>query len=223
MELGGNYRLLDRIDVSELKRFVERSLGCYLTNVCPAWEQVRERSRWIGRIDRPADIAFRRMQPVGYMQLCILNDEDPYSPWALPLPTSALSPELDSLLAPIPGLLKRYYGAGHLYFSVFAILAPGGVVPPHVDMPHDINKKRFSHHVHIPLTASASTEFTVGGETFVMDEGGVYEINNMRLHSVVNRSADYRVNLILDYCPRDSIQERNSRSPAIGGNAQHLV
>lgn len=215
MDLDANYRLIDRIDVSGLKGFVERTLSPYFDHNCRAWEEVRERSRWIGRVDRPANVAFRRMRPVGYMQLCVLNDEDPFSPWALPLPDGILNPELDDLLASIPSLLERHYGPGQLYFSVFAILAPGGSVPPHVDMPHDVNKKRYSHHLHIPLTASASTEFTVGEEAFVMDEGGVYEINNMRVHAVVNRGNDYRVNLMLDYCPSGSLARRNSRSPAL--------
>jgi hypothetical protein len=82
-------------------------------------------------------------------------------------------------------------------------------------MPHDINKKRYSHHLHVPLTQADTTEFTVGGETFRMEEGGVYEINNMVLHSVANYGANYRVNLMLDYCPAASLALRNSPSPSL--------
>ena len=216
MELDVNYRLIDRVDVGALRDCVERHLRPRFDSPdAELWRRVRLRSRHIGMHDRPADIGYRRMRPQGYMQLCLLNDEEPFSPWALPLPEMPGAREaLGRVQEPITGICSKHFGEGILYFCVLAILAPGGTIPPHRDMPHDINKKRYSHHLHVPLTQADTTEFTVGGETFRMEEGGVYEINNMVLHSVVNRGADYRVNLMLDYCPAASLALRNSRSPS---------
>ncbi len=222
MQLKDNYRLIDRVDVSALSAYVDANLRPLFD--APdrlAWETVQERSKWIGRTSRPTDIGYRKMRPTGYMQLCVLNDESPYSPWALPLSSDlAGSEELQRLLQPIIDICPKHYGEGVLYFCVFAVLAPKGVVPPHVDMPHDINKKQFSHHLHIPLTSASSTEFMVGGEIFKMAEGGVYEINNMVVHSVMNRGEDYRVNLMLDYCATSRVDFRNSPSPATAAGAR---
>lgn len=216
MFLDVNYRLMDRVDIFALKDFVVRELRpLYDFHESSAWQSVRARSEWIGQANRPADIGFRRMRPVGYMQLCVVNDEQPYSPWALPLPDGLRSTgAMSQLMEPIHQMLNRHYGDGILCFNGFAVLAPQGVVPPHVDMPHDINKKRFSHHLHIPLTEAGMTEFTVGGEMFRMEQGGVYEINNMVVHSVVNRGNKNRVNLMLDYCPARSAEKRSSVSPS---------
>jgi hypothetical protein len=218
---------MGRVDILDLRDFVARELKpFYDTQDTAAWNSVRARSKWIGHTDRPSDIAYRRMRPAGYMQLCVANDEQPYSPWALLLPDDLRSSSaLCRLLDPIYGMLNQLYGDGTLCFSGFAILAPQGIVPPHVDMPHDVNKKRFSHHLHIPLTQADTTEFTVGGETFVMEQGGAYEINNMVVHSVVNRGEENRVNLMLDYCPAQNLVKRNSASPSprdtfISGNGQ---
>jgi len=214
MELDVNYRLIDRVAVSALRNHVDRHLQRHFEATdSELWQRVRQRSQYIGMSDRPKDIGFRKMRPQGYMQLCVLNDEEPFSPWALPFPgTPGAKDESEQLLKPITDVCLRHYGEGILYFCVFAVLAPNGAIPSHRDMPHDINKKLHSHHLHVPLTNADDTEFTVGGETFRMEEGGVYEINNMAFHSVVNRGTDYRVNLLLDYCPVKSLDLRNAPS-----------
>ncbi len=217
MYLDVNYKLIDRVDVSGLEVFVEKNLKPFFNSPhCNAWKTIAERCRWIGVPNRPADIAYRKMRPTGYMQMCFINDEEPYSPWAIPLPSGLTDiSELTRLLEPMTVLCSKYYGEGILYFCVFAILAPQGNIPPHKDMPHDVNKKKYSHHLHIPLTQADETEFTVGNETFRMEMGGVYEINNMIVHSVVNRGDDYRVNLMLDYCSADNLSKRNNPSPTV--------
>jgi quercetin dioxygenase-like cupin family protein len=56
--------------------------------------------------------------------------------------------------------------------------------------------------IHMPVVSTDQVEFTVGGESQVMKEGELWEINNAREHSVVNKGDDRRVHLIVDWVPR---------------------
>jgi quercetin dioxygenase-like cupin family protein len=56
--------------------------------------------------------------------------------------------------------------------------------------------------IHIPVISTARVEFTVGGEQRVMNQGELWEVNNAREHSVVNKGDESRVHLILDWVPQ---------------------
>jgi hypothetical protein len=43
--------------------------------------------------------------------------------------------------------------------------------------------------------------FTVDGRPFNLQAGRVYEINNLKTHSVINKGATDRTHLIFDYVP----------------------
>ncbi|MFO0761332.1 MAG: aspartyl/asparaginyl beta-hydroxylase domain-containing protein [Byssovorax sp.] len=192
-----------RLDVTRLSALVTALLGpLYGAPDGPFWAKIEERKRWIGREDRPADVGFRRMRPRGYAQIAIVNEEDPPAPWTVPLPADL--PRRDELLAAIDevtAVCERLYGPGRLHFCVLAVLAPGGQVPVHRDMPHASHRKAHSHHLLIPLVDAPRVFYDVAGDDFTMDLGGVYEINNMAFHSVTNRGDRVRVNLMIDYCP----------------------
>ncbi len=212
MLLDVPYRRIDTVDLGPLLPLVERLRPTFESDAL--WRAIGERMQWIGKTERPADVGFRKMVPTRYVQLCIANDEEPRSPWALDVPEGVLSrAEQDALLAEWTAFCARHYGPGVLYFLVFAVLGPEGAIPPHRDMPHDVNKKAFSHHLHLPLTAAGDTEFTLKDEKVVFEAGGVYEIDNMSLHSVVHRGTGFRVNLMLDFCPEGSLEKRNAPSP----------
>jgi hypothetical protein len=151
------------------------------------------------------------MRPTGYLQLGIVNLESPASPWALPLPAGlryerALRAELDRVV----DACRDHYGPGLLHLLVLAILAPGGRVPRHKDMGHNRDWKRFSHHLHLPVTAAESCEFSIGDETLFLDAGGLYEIDNMRPHSTRNLSDACRVNVMIDYCSASNLPLREA-------------
>jgi hypothetical protein len=206
------YRRIDTVDLGALRATVERLRPTFESDAL--WTNLAERMQWIGKPERPADVGFRKMVPTRYVQLCIANDEEPRSPWAVDVPDDALSrAERDALVAEWSAFCARHYGPGVLHFLVFAVLGPGGAIPPHRDMPHDVNKKAFSHHLHVPITAAEATEFTLKDEKVVFEAGGVYEIDNMSVHAVVHRGASFRVNLMLDYCPAANLEKRNAPSP----------
>jgi hypothetical protein len=212
MRLEATHRRIASLDVRTLASLVEQDLSAiYADPDSPSWQEVRRRSEFIDREDRPPDVAYRKMRPTGYMQLGIVNLEVPASPWALPLPAglphgAALRHEFDR----IAHACREYYGAGLLHLMVLAALAPGGSVPTHKDMGHNRAWKSFSHHLHVPLIGSEGCEFTIDAETFFLEAGGVYEIDNMRPHSTRNLSKAPRVNLMIDYCAEANLAARDA-------------
>jgi hypothetical protein len=209
------FRRVAETDAARLEAIVhERLAPVFEPADAPLWQIVAERSRFIGETERPADIGFRKMHPKGYAQLCVVNDEIPFSPWARPIPHEVLSKnDQDALVAQYQSLLEGLYGEGVIHFLVFAVLAPGGEVPRHRDMPHDQNKKAYSHHFHVPITGAAEAEFVLRDEKVFLERGGLYEIDNLSWHSTTNHGAGHRVNLMIDYCPLANLSARNAPSP----------
>jgi hypothetical protein len=54
----------------------------------------------------------------------------------------------------------------------------------------------------VPLITNDRVIFSVGGESIGMKEGDIFEVNNRRIHSVVNDGRVGRVHLILDWVNR---------------------
>jgi hypothetical protein len=208
------YRRVAEADAAHLEAIVHEKLApLFEPEGAPLWSVVAERCRFIGETERPADIGFRKMHPTGYAQLCVVNDEDPFSPWARPLPHDVLSSrEQEGLVSQYQALCQGLYGDGVIHFLVFAVLAPGGHVPLHRDMPHDSNKKAYSHHLHVPITGAPDAEFVLKDDKVVFERGGVYEIDNLSWHSASNHGPGFRVNLMLDYCPREHLAARSEPS-----------
>jgi hypothetical protein len=55
--------------------------------------------------------------------------------------------------------------------------------------------------IHIPVITNIGAIFNVAGEQTHMLEGMAYEINNIKWHSVFNRSNEHRVHIIVDILP----------------------
>jgi hypothetical protein len=217
MLLDVPYRRVADVDTRRLERVVERLAVMHDPLTAPLWSAIAARMEFIGKDDRPADVGYRKMRPTGYVQLCIVNDEEPRSPWAVDVPQHVLSAEEQAaIVREYTELCTRLYGPGTLFFLVFAVLAPGGIIPMHKDMAHDQNKKLFSHHLHVPITGAADTEFTLKGTAVRFQVGGAYEIDNISPHGVVHHGAGFRVNLMLDYCPAADLHKRNAPSPKVG-------
>jgi hypothetical protein len=213
MRLDVPYRRVADADADGLEATVAKLAHLFQPEGAPLWQVIAERSRFIGEAGRPADVGYRKMRPTGYAQLCVVNDEVPSSPWALPIGDDVLARSEQTLLVSRwQDVCERLYGPGIIHFLVFAVLAPGGHVPRHRDMPHDSNKKAWSHHLHVPITGAAQAEFELHDERVLFERGGVYEIDNMSWHSATNRGDAFRVNLMIDYCPLADLAARETRS-----------
>jgi hypothetical protein len=100
------------------------------------------------------------------------------------LPTLAM---FEEALRPV--LMKT---AAHYEVKLMA----GRDIAAHRDMNFSLTH---SHRVHLPIITNDEVWFTVGKESINMREGDLYEVNNRRIHSVVNKGTEDRVHLILDF------------------------
>jgi hypothetical protein len=106
----------------------------------------------------------------------------------------------DTHLEPLIETISNYYtGDGYVVRAILVRLKERGVIPTHVDTGYTLMNCR---RIHMPVVSTDQVEFTVGGESQVMKEGELWEINNAREHSVVNKGDDRRVHLIVDWVPR---------------------
>jgi len=86
--------------------------------------------------------------------------------------------------------------------AMAARLEVGGTIKPHVDAHESFVH---AHRIHVPLTSSAQVRFTIDGRPCPMALGRAYEINNQKMHSVMNRGKQPRISFIFDYCPPDRV------------------
>jgi aspartyl/asparaginyl beta-hydroxylase (cupin superfamily) len=86
--------------------------------------------------------------------------------------------------------------------AMLVSLIAGEAVLPHRDLSTILEE---SHRVHLPIVTDPAVMFTVGDETIHMPAGSIYEIDNTRVHGVVNGSSIDRIHLIVDMLPEISM------------------
>jgi hypothetical protein len=105
------------------------------------------------------------------------------------------------LFLPVMTRVAAHY---HLADSDFpkvmlARLAAGGTIDPHSDIGVS---NHLAHKIHIPLVTNEHVWFQVGAERFRLAAGVAYELNNIQVHSVVNRGAEDRIHLVFELFDR---------------------
>lgn len=175
-KFDGNFRALGRTDVSALKAKAAALVDSDWNR--EPWRQERFKiHRYTQTIELIFDQDFRHENP---------TRRDSY-----------FSLGAEALLAPIENLIRDDSGGSG--FSVRALLVnlkAGGRIPPHEDTGYSLMAAR---RVHVPIISHDQVVFTVGGEARVMKEGELWEVNNARIHSVVNDGQADRVHLIIDW------------------------
>lgn len=101
-------------------------------------------------------------------------------------------PLMDAVIA------QHYSPGGTILRAMAASLAAGGRIKPHIDA---LASFRASHRIHIPLTSNDGVRFTIDGRPCPMPLGDAVEINNQKVHSVMNTGARDRISFIFDYLP----------------------
>ncbi|TNE59070.1 MAG: hypothetical protein EP340_03600 [Alphaproteobacteria bacterium] len=94
----------------------------------------------------------------------------------------------------------HYKPGGTILRAMAAKLKAGGVIQQHVD---SLTSFRYGHRIHIPLTTNDRVRFMIDGKPYRMELGKVYEINNQKMHSVLNRGKEDRITFIFDYVPAE--------------------
>ena len=96
-------------------------------------------------------------------------------------------------------VLNDKFGGGSIYNIQFSFLPPQGTVKPHYDAGLAFS---LSHRIHLPIITNNESIFTIGDQEFKFKVNQLIEINNKKVHSVVNKSKDQsRIHLIVDYLP----------------------
>ena len=103
----------------------------------------------------------------------------------------------------IDTIVNTYYApGGTLLRAMAAKLKAQGRIPPHRDK---LDSFHIGHRVHVPITTSAAVRYTISGKPYQFDVGNAYEINNQKLHSVMNMGHEDRISFIFDYVPADKL------------------
>lgn len=96
-------------------------------------------------------------------------------------------------------LIGRHYPPGGVIIRAMAAkLLAGGRINQHFDKHESFRR---SHRIHVPITSNGRVRFMIDGKPFRLQVGQAYEINNQKMHSVMNSGAEDRITFIFDYLP----------------------
>jgi len=94
-----------------------------------------------------------------------------------------------------------YPPGGTIIRAMFAKLLAGGRIIPHRDSHPSFGA---GHRIHVPIATNARVRFMIDGRPAMLQVGHAYEINNQKVHSVMNKGDADRIHFIFDYLPPDS-------------------
>lgn len=110
--------------------------------------------------------------------------------------------EWRELLVPVMEQATRPYGYAHGVYPrvMFARMAPGGIIHPHVD---SNAAAQWPHKIHVPILTNPKVSFLSGGSVHHFPEGEAVEVNNLGIHAVNNDGDSDRIHLIFEYYDTD--------------------
>ena len=186
MNFSDSFRKLGDVDVAEIQK-----LASELSDEQWNAEGFRQRRYEVHRdtqtIGLVFDQDFRHSHPTRLPELAIFE--------------VALRPTLQLVAeyyeeSDIGFQLNEEFGYGYFIRATLVRLKAGGSIDEHTDNNFSLSH---SHRVHVPIETNDKVLFSVGKETRNLLAGEVVEINNRRLHSVVNEGDTGRIHLILDF------------------------
>jgi len=92
----------------------------------------------------------------------------------------------------------HYQPGGTIIRAMAAKLVSGGKITPHVDRHPSFHA---GHRIHVPITTNPRVRFMIDGQPYQLQPGQAYEINNQKMHSVMNKGKEDRITYIFDYVP----------------------
>jgi hypothetical protein len=101
-------------------------------------------------------------------------------------------------------IISRCYSPGGTVIRAMAAkLVAGGKITPHVDRHPSFHA---GHRIHVPLTTNPRVRFMIDGQPYQFQPGQAYEINNQKMHSVMNKGDEDRITFIFDYVPAEKAE-----------------
>jgi len=96
-------------------------------------------------------------------------------------------------------IIRKFYPPGGTIIRAMAAkLLAGGRILPHRDSHPSFAA---GHRIHVPIITNPRVRFMIDGRPFQFEVGQAYEINNQKVHSVMNKGNVDRINFIFDYVP----------------------
>ena len=109
-------------------------------------------------------------------------------------------------------IIRTWYPPGGTIIRAMAAkLLAGGRILPHRDTHPSFGA---GHRIHVPIITNPRVRFMIDGRPFQLEVGQAYEINNQKVHSVMNKGDVDRINFIFDYVPADVKADINARAVA---------
>lgn len=105
---------------------------------------------------------------------------------------------------------KHYTPGGTIIRAMAAKLVSGGKITPHRDKHPSFAA---AHRIHVPITTNPRVRFMLDGRPHQLQVGHAYEINNQKMHSVVNKGAEDRITFIFDYVPSSVLDKIPDSAP----------
>ncbi len=103
-------------------------------------------------------------------------------------------------------IIRNWYPPGGTIIRAMAAkLLAGGRIMPHRDSHPSFGA---GHRIHVPIITNPRVRFMIDGRPFQFEIGQAYEINNQKVHSVMNKGAADRINFIFDYVPPGALPAR---------------
>ncbi len=96
-------------------------------------------------------------------------------------------------------IIRNWYPPGGTIIRAMAAkLLAGGRIIPHRDSHPSFGA---GHRIHVPIVTNPRVRFMIYGLPYQLEVGQAYEINNQKVHSVMNKGGADRINFIFDYLP----------------------
>lgn len=95
-------------------------------------------------------------------------------------------------------IARAYPPGGTIIRAMAAKLMAGGRIVPHRDAHASFAA---GHRIHVPIHTNARVRFMIDGQPVKLETGHAYEINNQKVHSVMNKGETDRIHFIFDYLP----------------------
>lgn len=116
--------------------------------------------------------------------------------------------EFDKVLEDLKPIYEKEFGKGDFHRVLITRLKPKSEISVHSDQGVALMQGRRTH---IPLVTDKEIIFKSGKdlESFHLEVGKVYELNNAKKHAVNNPTDKYRIHLIVDWLQDKGFWERD--------------
>jgi hypothetical protein len=100
-------------------------------------------------------------------------------------------------------IIGRFYPKGGTIIRAMAAkLLAGKKIKPHRDVHPSFHR---GHRIHVPISTNPRVRFMIDGRPYKFQIGEAYEINNQKMHSVMNKGTEDRITFIFDYVPPEEL------------------